>query len=80
MFHTVGVDSRIEFVDTDFVSSPSPSVEPVYITVDRRETTIELVTEILQHFRPKAGYASLETDATAVAERIEHRLEGAECH
>ncbi len=39
VFDTVGVDDRIEFVDTDFDSPPSPSSEPVYVIFDREETT-----------------------------------------
>jgi isocitrate dehydrogenase kinase/phosphatase len=74
IFDTVGVDSRIEFVDTDFDSPPSPSLEPVYVIFERQESTPELVRQMLDHFVVDASFARLEEDAAAVAERIEARL------
>lgn len=74
LFVTVGVDDRIEFVDTDFDSPPSPSFEPVYVIFDRRESTGALVTEILTHFLPDVTFKRIEADADAVAARIEARL------
>jgi isocitrate dehydrogenase kinase/phosphatase len=74
VFDTVGVDSRIEFVDTDFDSPPSPSLEPVYVIFERRESTAELVREMLDHFIVDAPFKRLDDDAAAVAERIEARL------
>lgn len=74
VFRTVGVDGRIEFVDTDFDSPPSPSLDPVYVIFDRQDTTKSLVSGILSHFMGDALLARLDTDATAVAERIEARL------
>jgi isocitrate dehydrogenase kinase/phosphatase len=74
LFDTVGVDERIEFVDTDFDSPPSPSSEPVYVIFDRQETTAELVRQILTHFLSEAGFRRLDSDAADVADRIELRL------
>ena len=74
MFVTVGVDDRIEFVDTDFDSPPSPSAEPVYVIFDRRESTSALVAEILTQFLPDVTFERIEHDANAVAERVEARL------
>lgn len=74
VFDTVGVDSRIEFVDTDFDSPPSPSIEPVYLIFDRQETTRDLVSAMLTHFMPAAAMKRLEADAADVAIRIEQRL------
>lgn len=74
VFTTVGVDSRIEFVDTDFDSPPSPSLEPVYLTFDSAAPTAQLVRHLLDSMAHDVPYADLDGDAAAVAERIEDRL------
>jgi isocitrate dehydrogenase kinase/phosphatase len=74
LFDTVGVEDRIEFVDTDFDSPPSPSIEPVYVIFDRQSTTEALVEEILRRFLPDVAFSRLGSDARSVAERIEARL------
>ncbi len=74
VFDTVGVDSRIEFVDTDFDSPPSPSHEAVYVIVERHEKTADLVSKILTHFVQDTPFKRLDSDAAAVAARIEERL------
>ena len=74
IFDTVGVDERIEFVDTDFDSPPSPSTEPVYLIYDRQESTEALVEMILSEFLPDVSFARLDADAIAVASRIEATL------
>jgi isocitrate dehydrogenase kinase/phosphatase len=74
VFDTVGVDERIEFVDTDFDSPPSPSTESVYLTFERKDTTAGLVTTILTHFAHTAPYSRLEDDAAETGRRIERRL------
>ncbi|MGD2044136.1 MAG: bifunctional isocitrate dehydrogenase kinase/phosphatase [Acidimicrobiia bacterium] len=74
VFDTVGVDSHIEFVDTDFDSPPSPSEEPVYVIFERQESTADLVSQMLTHFIPDAPFKRLDEDAVAVGERIESRL------
>lgn len=75
VFNTVGVDARIEFVDTDFDSPPTPSLEPVYLTFDRADSTHQLVLDILGRFAHRVPYARLEADAAAVARRVEEHLE-----
>ena len=74
VFNTVGVAEHIEFVDTDFDTPPIPSREPVYLTFDRRESTRDLVVDILGAFAHSVPYARLESDASTVADRIERRL------
>ena len=74
MFHTVGVDERIEFVDTDFDSPPTPSIESVYVIFERQESTTDLVRRILDQFLPEVGFRRLDHDAAEVADRIEARL------
>ena len=74
VFGTVGVAEHIEFVDSDFGTPPSPSTDPVYLTFDRRESTLRLVTDILTSFAHTVPYARLEADAAAVGARIDARL------
>ncbi|HEX6145208.1 MAG TPA: bifunctional isocitrate dehydrogenase kinase/phosphatase, partial [Acidimicrobiia bacterium] len=74
VFGTVGVAEHIEFVDSDFGTPPSPSTDPVYLTFDRRESTLGLVTDILTSFAHAVPYARLEADAAAVGARIDARL------
>lgn len=74
VFDTVGVDGRIEFVDTDFDSPPSPSHEAVYVIFERQETTADLVSRILTQFMQDTPFKRLRNDASAVAIRIEERL------
>jgi isocitrate dehydrogenase kinase/phosphatase len=74
VFKTVGVAEHIEFVDTDFDTPPIPSREPVYLTLDRRQSTAQLVEDILASFSHSVPYARLAADAAEVAERIDQRL------
>lgn len=74
IFDTVGVDERVEFVDTDFDSPPSPSLDPVYLIFDRQESTAALVRSMLERFLPDVAFKRIESDSTAVADRIEARL------
>jgi isocitrate dehydrogenase kinase/phosphatase len=74
LFDTVGVDERIEFVDTDFDSPPSPSLESVYVIFERQESTVELVRLILSRFLPDLEFRRLDSDAGEVAARVESRL------
>jgi isocitrate dehydrogenase kinase/phosphatase len=74
LFDTVGVDERIEFVDTDFDSPPSPSLESVYVIFERQESTVELVRLILTRFLPDLEFRRLDSDAGEVAARVESRL------
>jgi isocitrate dehydrogenase kinase/phosphatase len=71
LFVTVGVDERIEFVDTDFDSPPSPSTGPVYVIFERRESTSELVRQILTWFLPDVDFLRLDSDTAEVAQRVE---------
>ncbi|MGB8360627.1 MAG: bifunctional isocitrate dehydrogenase kinase/phosphatase [Acidimicrobiia bacterium] len=74
VFDTVGVNERIEFVDTDFDSPPSPSGEPVYVLFERAGSTAGLIEQILGHFAHETPYARLTADAAETARRIESAL------
>ncbi len=72
IFTTVGVDPRIEFVDSDVVMQPPAA--PVVRTYDSPESPGELVEEILHDTGLSAPWRSLEEDATAAGDRIADRL------
>jgi isocitrate dehydrogenase kinase/phosphatase len=74
VFDTVGVDSRIEFVDTDFDSPPSPSLEPVYIIFERHPSTADLMSRLLTHFVRGTPFIHLDSDSTEAARRVEAAL------
>lgn len=74
VFTTVGVDSAVEFVDTDFDSPPSPSEEPVYRTYDREGSIADLIRSVLEDASHSVGYADLEGNVAEVTSRIESRL------
>ncbi len=74
VFGTVGVAEHIEFVDSDFDAPPIPSRESVYLTLDRRASTFDLVREILLTFAHSVPHARLDEDARSVADRIDLRL------
>ena len=72
-FTTVGVDQRIEFVDSDFDSPPTRSRESVYQTFERQEDLSVLTANILTEYFP-SGWEDLERDAQAVGHRLAGRL------
>jgi isocitrate dehydrogenase kinase/phosphatase len=73
IFSTVGVDPRIEFVDTDF-DAPPLDPTPCYRTHPGGEDTAGLVRSILTDAPLGARFASLDEDCRMAAERIEERL------
>ncbi len=73
IFSTVGVDPRIEFVDTDYDSPPSEPTVPVF-TSYRGTGTTELVERILLAAGFGVGFDDLNGDAALVARRIDGRV------
>lgn len=74
IFATVGVDRRIEFVDTDFESPPNPPREPVFRTYERADSTAALIEQILGDQTFLVGFDDLPRDARLGAEAIEAHL------
>lgn len=72
-FTTVGVDPRIEFVDSDFDSPPTRSRESVYQTFERQEEIPVLIKNILSEYFPD-DWENLDRDAEAVGDRLAVRL------
>jgi isocitrate dehydrogenase kinase/phosphatase len=71
MFATVGVDPKIEYVDSDFDAPSPPADEPVYSTYVRRGTTRALVKEILADYPFSVAYQDIHLDARLAADEIE---------
>lgn len=77
LFSTVGVDPRIEFVDTDFETPPTRAHGSIYRTFTRADSTEQLMRTVLQEFAPGRPYRDLNGDAALVAQVVETHLETA---
>lgn len=73
-FVTVGVDPRIEFVETDFRTPPTESLRDVSHVYPLRGTLAELVRGLLGSPGFRAPYAHLDSDSEDVAQRIASEL------
>src|SRR5690606_36273183 len=73
IFSTVGVDPRIEFVDTDFDSPPTEAMAPLYRSYPSMDL-VDLVAAILEDAGLGARFADLDRDARLAAERISEHL------
>ncbi len=71
IFATVGVDPKIEYVDSDFDTPSSPPHEPVYRTYVRRGAVVALVKDILADYSFSVAYEEIARDARSVAGQIE---------
>jgi isocitrate dehydrogenase kinase/phosphatase len=73
IFATVGVDPRIEFVDTDFDSPPSESRSPLHRSYPSMPIS-ELVRSVLTDAALGAPFADVEGDADRAARHIADHL------
>jgi isocitrate dehydrogenase kinase/phosphatase len=74
IFSTVGVDQRIEFVDTDFDAPPPEGLSPVYRSYGRHESSADLVEALVRASGIAAPFQDLEGDARLAGERIDEYL------
>ena len=72
-FATVGVDPRIEFVDTDFGEPPTESTSAAFRSYNGG-TTEGLVKAAIDQVGFRAQFADLDGDVERVADEIEDRL------
>jgi isocitrate dehydrogenase kinase/phosphatase len=72
IFTTVGVDPRVEFVDSDVVGPPTAA--PVVRSYESPTSPAALVEQILRDTGLSARWRSLEEDAQAAGERIADRI------
>jgi isocitrate dehydrogenase kinase/phosphatase len=70
IFTTVGVDSEIEFVDSDFEGPPTPTLEPITRAYGAPESLAGLISRILAEGPFHAPYQDLARDAGLAAGRI----------
>ncbi len=75
LFATVGVDPRIEFVDTDFETPPTRSKAGIYRTYGRAPTTEQLMRDVLEAYTPDCAYRNVNEDAALVARAVEAHLD-----
>lgn len=73
IFSTVGVDARIEFVDTDFDSPPTEAMAPLHRSYPSMDLA-DMVQAILRDAELGVPFADLEGDARRAAERISRHL------
>ena len=74
LFATIGVDPKIEFVDTDFETPPIPAGKEIYQTYDGSMPIENLVRTILYNFALLDGFQDLQHDTQWVSESIETHL------
>ena len=69
IFSTVGVDPRIEFVDTDYDSPPSEASAPFYRTYGSMDIT-DLIKTMLEDAGLGIGFAHRDEDAASAAKKV----------
>jgi isocitrate dehydrogenase kinase/phosphatase len=74
IFATVGVDRKIEFVNTDFDSPPNHCAEAVFHAYAGPEATAELISQVLTDYPLLAPFQNAARDAAAVAANIQRHL------
>jgi isocitrate dehydrogenase kinase/phosphatase len=72
VFNTIGVDSRIEFLFSDFDRQPEPG-PPVYITYQAEEGLLQVIEEVLRACSFSVAYEDLSRDVRLVAEAIDRQ-------
>lgn len=75
VFSTVGVDPRLEFVDTDFDTPPSEATVPLHRSYPSLALD-ELVRRILVDASLGSAFSDLDGDSRRAAEMIENHLRG----
>jgi isocitrate dehydrogenase kinase/phosphatase len=74
IFATVGVDSNIEFVNTDFDTPPSQATSKCFRTFKSQLPNAGLVKRILADYPWMTPFQNLEYDARQAADKIKTRL------
>ncbi len=74
IFATVGVDPRIEFVDTDFDTPPTQTRNPAYKIYPRSGSFSELIKAILADYQFRVDYADVARDSALAGAEVEREL------
>jgi isocitrate dehydrogenase kinase/phosphatase len=75
IFATVGVDAKIEFVNTDFDLPPSQSSAAIFHTYRGRDSTAALIEQILMDYPLMAPFQNAAHDAGRIAAKIDSHLQ-----
>jgi isocitrate dehydrogenase kinase/phosphatase len=75
LFATIGVDPKIEFVDTDFETPPIPAESEIYRTYDGSVPIDDLVRTILTNSGLANLFQDIQHDTQWVSESIEAHLQ-----
>ncbi len=78
VFATIGVDPEIEFVETDFRTPPTESLEDVSVVHPKTGSLDDLVEKVLCSQPFVERYTDLLSDSASVAQRIRSELEDGE--
>ena len=74
LFATIGVDPKIEFVDSDFETSPLLAENGIYRTYEGPVSIEEMVRNILGNFALADEFQDIQHDARWVSETVKTRL------
>jgi len=74
IFATVGVDIKIEFVETDFDSPPNYFSEPVFRAYHGQKSTAEVMTRIFNDYPLMVPFQNMARDAARVAAKVDNHL------
>lgn len=74
IFTTVGVDTRIEFVNTDFNTPPNETDTTPFNVYRGSDSNINLIQKILSEFSLLTGAQNIQSVAGQIADRIEAHL------
>lgn len=77
IFTTVGVDSQIEFVTTDFETPPTPPAGVVYHSYTCEDGLLSALAGIVASYDFAAPFACLEEDLRLATAEVEARLQAA---
>jgi len=75
IFSTVGVDSKIEFVNTDFDMPPVPTTSKCCYSLKNLDSNAQLIKRILAEYQWIAPFQNIEYDTRQAAHKIKSRLQ-----
>ena len=75
IFSTVGVDSKIEFVNTDFDTPPDPTLSKCFYSLKNLDPNAQLIKRILAQYQWMAPFQNIEYDTRQAAHKIKSHLQ-----
>jgi isocitrate dehydrogenase kinase/phosphatase len=74
IFHTVGVDPKIEFVNSEFDRPPAPGRTPILRTYPSAGPLADRIARLLTDFDLRCPFEDLQRDSQKAAEKIVERI------